>query len=248
MSRFFVYPYKTGSRSAKALALALGGRVLKRVNSKYVSRASDVVVNWGASDFLGLDYPSDDLFNAFAGNAHNKLDAFRAMSIAGVSVPNFWDESVEPSASEYFPIVCRTVLTGHSGAGIVIAEDESQLVDAPLYVQYVKKQAEYRVHVLDDNAFFIQRKARKLDVPDDEVDWKVRNLAGGFVFVVAEEAPDDVIIQAKAAIKALSLDFGAVDVIWNAHQQKAYVLEVNTACGLEERTAEAYAAAIKEAY
>jgi D-alanine-D-alanine ligase-like ATP-grasp enzyme len=42
------------------------------------------------------------------------------------------------------------------------------------------------------------------------------------------------------------LDFGAVDVIWNEKQQRAYVLEVNTAPGLEGQTVDDYARGIKE--
>ena len=33
------------------LAAALGGKVLKRINSKFVPKAGDVVINWGSSDF-----------------------------------------------------------------------------------------------------------------------------------------------------------------------------------------------------
>jgi D-alanine-D-alanine ligase-like ATP-grasp enzyme len=36
------------------------------------------------------------------------------------------------------------------------------------------------------------------------------------------------------------LDFGAVDVIWNEKEDKYYVLEVNTACGLEGTTLDKY--------
>ena len=41
-------------------------------------------------------------------------------------------------------------------------------------------------------------------------------------------------------IKALKLDFGAVDII-RAKNGKLYVLEVNTAPGLEERKLQIYA-------
>ena len=44
------------------------------------------------------------------------------------------------------------------------------------------------------------------------------------------------------------LDFGAVDVLWNERQQKAYVCEVNTAPGLEGITLDNYLKEIKERY
>jgi glutathione synthase/RimK-type ligase-like ATP-grasp enzyme len=39
---------------------------------------------------------------------------------------------------------------------------------------------------------------------------------------------------------ASGLDFGAVDVIWNERQQRAYVLEINSAPGLEGTTIDDY--------
>jgi D-alanine-D-alanine ligase-like ATP-grasp enzyme len=45
---------------------------------------------------------------------------------------------------------------------------------------------------------------------------------------------------------ALGLDFGAADVLFNARRNQAYVLEVNTAPGLEGQTVNDYAEAFKE--
>jgi glutathione synthase/RimK-type ligase-like ATP-grasp enzyme len=233
-----VYPYKQGSKSAKALAEATGGKVLKHVGSKYKPRAGDVVINWGSGNVPRFA-PATTL-NAEVNDASCKLASFRRFSAAEVRVPEWWTDRAEIQLGQ-FPIVCRKVLRGHSGNGIVIANTPEELVNAPLYTQYVKKKDEYRVHVMGGAAFFIQRKARKLDVA--EPNWQVRNLEGGFVFVetVVDDVPNDVIDQSVAAIEALNLDFGGVDVMWNEREEKAYVLEVNTACGLEDRTAERYA-------
>ena len=43
------------------------------------------------------------------------------------------------------------------------------------------------------------------------------------------------------AVKALGLDFGAVDIIYNEKENQYYVLEVNTAPGLEGTTLIKYA-------
>jgi D-alanine-D-alanine ligase-like ATP-grasp enzyme len=74
----------------------------------------------------------------------------------------------------------------------------------------------------------------------------VRNLANGFVYVFDEAPPACVKEEAIKALESTGLAFGAVDVIYNQQQDKAYVLEINTAPGLEQRTAEAYALAFKE--
>ena len=59
--------------------------------------------------------------------------------------------------------------------------------------------------------------------------------------------PNDVIHQATMAVGCLQLDFGAVDVIWNEAQKRAYVLEVNTAPGIEGTTLMRYASAFSSA-
>lgn len=234
---FKVYPYKQGSAGAKALALALDGKVLKHVGSKYRPRVGDVVVNWGAAN--PPQFAPATTLNSDVTRAQCKLASFKAFSEAGVRVPKFV-ETKEEAAKLNFPVVCRTKLRGHSGDGIVIAEKPEDLVAAPLYTQYVKKKDEYRVHVFRDRAFFIQRKARKREV--ENPNWQVRNLAGGFIFAEVDhaEVPVDVLDSAINSIAALGLDFGGVDVMWNDKEGKAYVLEVNTACGLEDRTAERY--------
>lgn len=239
---FKVYPYKLGSASAKALSLALDGKVLKHVGSKYRPRAGDVVVNWGAGD--PPQFGPATTLNADVTDAQCKLATFKALAGAEIRTPALTEDK-DAAAELGFPVVCRTKLRGHSGDGIVIANKQDELVAAPLYTKYIKKKDEYRVHVLRDGAFFVQRKARKLD--NDKPNWQVRNLAGGFVFAEVEQAdvPADVLELSVRSIAALGLDFGGVDVMWNEKERKAYVLEINTACGLEERTANRYAEAIR---
>lgn len=242
--KFRVYPYKQGSQSAKALADALKGKVLKVVGSSWNPRVGDTVVNWGSSSLPAV--PIATVFNSRDSVvlAGNKLEAFFQFYAGGVQTPPWWTDS-ETIPDDAFPIVCRTLLTGHSGAGIVIANTRTELVPAPLYTRYMKKKHEYRVHVFRDQAFFIQRKAKRVDA--ENPNWQVRNLAGGFVFIESPDTPQAVIDQSIMAIAALGLDFGGVDVIWNDKNQQAYVLEVNTACGLEERTALKYAEVIRNA-
>lgn len=246
-----IFPYKQGSRGAKALAEALGCRVLKKVGSKYRYREGDLIINYGASDcpFVGPHVANQP--DAVAA-ASNKLTAFETMKAAGVNTPKFWedyDDIIVELLDATYPIVCRTKLNGHSGEGIVIANTVDELVDAPLYVQYVKKQDEYRVHCFRKRGeatsiISVQRKARRLDV--ENPNWQVRNHANGFVYVRDDvESPEMVLEQAVQALEALGLAFGAVDVIWNAHEAKAYVLEVNTAPGLEGQTVLDYSAAFK---
>ncbi len=257
MARFRILPYKQGSKSAKALSEELGGKVLKLQGSKFKCKYSDIVVNWGNTDCSDivdkityhLEYPDNvrmlNWMPHLLKRATNKLKFFELIKENHPEIiPKFWSHKHEIPDDAY-PIVCRTVLAGHSGAGIVIANDSSELVNAPLYVKYIKKKDEYRVHLgrssnpNESKVIALQRKA----VPTGYTakSWQVRNLANGFIFVRNNvNPPASVVSVAKKAFQETELDFGAVDVIWNEQKEKAYVLEINTAPGLEGQTIKDY--------
>jgi len=248
-----IYPYKAGSESAKKLSEALGIKRIKANGSKFKGRANKVVVNWGCSE-LPAEALKCTIINTpeSVSKASNKLSFFRAVD--GIaSVPEWTTDAAK--ASEWLAggvtVLSRQKLTGHSGEGIVINDPKGgELAKAPLYVKYVPKKEEYRVHVFRNEVIHVQRKARNKDVEDDKVNWQIRNHANGFIFAHGQEAlgnvPADVLEQAKLSVVGCGLDFGAVDVIWNDKQQKAYVLEVNTAPGLTGATLDKYAEAFKE--
>ena len=245
----YIFPYKAGSRSAKALAEASGSRRIKREGSKFVGTQRKCVINWGSST-LPCAVQEAVVLNKHihVKRAGNKLAAFNKMQEGGVSIPSFTEEKWEANMwiNDGSAVVCREKLNGYGGDGIVMANTIHELVEAPLYTRYIKKKSEWRVHVFRDEIIMLQRKARRLDVPDDEVNWQVRNHDNGFIFEHMEvNPPVQVVDEAVKAVKALALDFGAVDVIFNERDDAAYVLEVNCAPGLEGTTLERYSAAIK---
>lgn len=233
-----VFPYLAGSRSASALAGAIGGRVLRREGSTFVPRFGDKIINWGASQCplpVTLNQPEAV---ALAGN---KRSAFERLHEAGLSIPRF---SVDRNGIEWpGTTVVRHVLRGHSGEGLEIVEaGREPPPNAPLYVEYIPKQDEYRIHVVNGRVIAKQRKAR--DRSNDDPDWRVRNHQNGFIFVrEGFDTPDQVVTLAVGAVAALGLDFGAADIIYNARRGAAYCLEVNTAPGLEGQTVTDYAEA-----
>ena len=247
MSRYRVLPYKAASNSARLLAEALGGKRIRLENSRYVPRSGDVVVNWGNSRLASLCTLNGD--TEAIETAANKLYFFQHNEDAEW-LPRFWTEPEEINDDD-FPVVARTVLTGHSGVGIVVCDSRDDLVSAPLYVKYIPKKEEYRVHVGKipvGDAFdgpptctiAVQQKKRRLDY--ENPDWKIRNHANGFVYArEGVDPPARVIDAAHECLDRSGLDFGAVDVIWNEHQGKAYCLEINTAPGLEGQTELDYA-------
>lgn len=240
-----IYPYMNGSKSAKALAEGLGINVLMR-EGKPIRRHK--IINWGCSKIL-RDVGEDILNHPGAvGHAANKLVTFELFRDAEVPTVEWTTDADQ--ACEWIDggesVVVRHKLSGHSGEGIEILSPNTERVPAaPLYTKYTKKKEEYRIHVFGDEILFQQRKARRKEVPDDQVNWQVRNLAGGFIFandgIVAPEAVQE---AARMAVQALGLDFGAADVGFK--DGEAVVYEVNTACGVAGRNLEAYVNKFKE--
>jgi len=251
-SRVAIAPYKRGSKSARLLKKGLSealGRDVLFINPERVGlcKPSRVVINWGSS---GVDYEGGCRIINHPASVHlaaNKINSLKAFAIDEIPHPEFTTD--KDKAKEWIDqghkVVCRTLLTAHSGQGIVVAKQQDELVDAPLYTKYIRKQKEFRVHVFSSKILDIQEKRRSSSVDDHHP--YIRNHANGYVFCRGGiEEPHSLRGVAISAVDALGLDFGAVDVVWNEAQDKCYVLEVNTACGLEGSTVHKYVQAIKE--
>lgn len=255
-----IYPYKPASKGAKDLAEALGVRRIKHRSSRFRASPQKVVVNWGCgADNWPRELNGCRIINnpAAVSLCSNKLSFFRNVSEAeqGPRVPPFLtsrqDVIQRLSGGAGVEWVARTVLQGHSGAGIILINGDTPPEDVPqasLYTKYIKKTDEYRVHIFQGEVIDVQRKARSMDVPDDQVNWQVRNHANGFIFARNEgqPVPADVAGQSLLCMRAVGLDFGAVDVVYNGRREEAYVIEVNTAPGLVGTTLENYTRKFRE--
>lgn len=248
-----MYTYNKGSEGAKALSTELGIKRIKHEGSKFRGGRGKAIINWGSSNLSDQALACERILNKpeAVRNASNKLKTFELLEEHDVSIPPYCTNKGDALEILYGQgcLVARTILNGHSGDGIVIVDSPDNLVEAPLYTLYIPKKYEYRLHVFLGEVVDVQRKARNKEIPDDQVDWKVRNHANGFIFMregveVGEEAKKEAI----NAVKALGLDFGAVDIIYNEKQGKYYVLEVNTAPGLTGATLEVYTKRIKEVF
>lgn len=239
---FKVLPYNMVSASAKALAEGLGCKRIRREGKRF--KTVDTIINWGNSklnrEIKGLQWLNNPENVA---KASNKLKTFKALEGA-VSTPQYTtDKEVAKTwlTKGAACVVARATLNGHSGEGITLHKMGDELPDVPMYTRYIPKFREYRLHVMNDQVFFVQEKRRRLEVPDEQVNWQVQNHANGFNYAnqnveIAQEAKD----EAVKAINCLGLDFGAVDMIYNLKQDKYFVLEINTAPGLFGTTLEKY--------
>lgn len=113
------------------------------------------------------------------------------------------------------------------------------LADTKLFTQgIVGKRTEYRIHVFGEGVILTQQKRRKEGAEAlPGYNSIVRNVASGWIYAVNavnEDGLAAVHLAATKAVTALGLDFGAVDIVYKHDNRTAYVLEVNTAPGLDE--------------
>src|ERR1700693_1435258 len=162
-NKFKVYPYKMGSNSAKSLAKALDA---KRVtpDGRYRPFRSHTIINWGSSTLPTWIHPTNNIYNHVnkVQVAGNKLLTFQELSKhEAINLPPWTTD--KDVAGTYGTVVCRTVLNGHSGRGIVVADSPEAVVDAPLYTGYIKKISEFRVHVVNGEVIDVQQKKKSSD-------------------------------------------------------------------------------------
>lgn len=249
MKKLFIYSYSNASQSAKRLAEALGCRLIKHRNSRFVPSKNKAVVSWGSSRIPFA-------FNSVAGYlnlpvpvsiAKNKLECLKVLNDNNVSIPSF-TESIETAKTwiaEGHSVCARATLFGKEGEGLTIHTTVDTVPNVPLYTLYIKKLKEFRVHVFLDEVIDTVEKKKKKGV--EARDTRIRNTANGYVFCrEGIQVPQCVTEEAVKATKALGLDFGGVDVVYNSKYNKAYVLEVNTAPGIEGTTVQKYKEAIQK--
>lgn len=250
VDKVFVYRQNRASVGASRLANELGVRMIKSEGSKFVDSPSKAVINWGSGSDLAIETERCRVINppAAVSNATNKRRFFELCRDAGnVSIPRFTTSKMEAEdwVRNGASLFARTILQGSGGAGIVEVDTVDQLTpihEGTLLVEYIKKRHEFRVHVGGADAIDVQQKLKRKEVNIEKVNYRVRNLANGFIFARREvKVPEQVMTEAKKVIPITGLDFGAVDVVYNERQNRAYVLEVNTAPGLEGTTINSYA-------
>jgi glutathione synthase/RimK-type ligase-like ATP-grasp enzyme len=249
-----VYAYKKASKSARALAKGLGAKRIKHEGSKLVGRASKVVINWGASALppevskcTVLNKPESVATSCDKLAFHKTLGGIRKDGTRTLRYTT--DRHVAEMWLDYeHKVIARQVLNGHSGVGIVVIDKLEDMVDAPLYTVFIDKTREFRIHIFRGEVVDIQEKKKKKDFPKEMRNGHVFNVANGYVFARnnLDPVPTDVFTQAGRAVDGLGLDFGGVDVLFDDKTGKAYVIEVNTACGLEGSTLEGYIERFKE--
>lgn len=212
---------KLGSSSLKKLAVALSEAVGYKV--------------WRSRK------PNPKRKNLLYGDCKDKLyqyQWFEANQVQGLPYTTS-SQTLQEWLQEGSTIVARTLLRSSEGKGIVVFSNEDTVPIAPVYTKYCKKKREYRVHIFNDQVVSVLEKRRKKGAYNGES--KIRNTANGYVFCrenVTE--PEGIRELALKASKVTDSHFKGVDIGYNEKLNQLFVIEVNSAPGMEGSTINDY--------
>jgi len=253
MKKVYIHPYLFSSKGYQILRSRLMGVCIEDLP------VSGVVINWGSrGTFPEMDQRIINPMKIVK-KVSNKQSFFLSCREAEnpPRIPIFFTTVDAALDAVYMgKTVMGRSLHGSSGSGIVFFEESpTAFMRAEFWVQYKKKISEYRVHIMNSEIFLVQKKFIRVSLPDGSefdsrgINTRIRSHKNGYIFGRYNfTVPEDCINQALLAYKVSGLDFGAVDVIWNAYEQKAYVLEINTAPGMTGTTPADYIKAFKKHY
>ena len=223
----------TGKNIARLLSASFGTRT---------ARTADTLIRWGSrrplpAASLVLNEPE-----AIA-RASDKLRAFAAMSSLSV-VPH---ARTYAEARERWPV---SVLLGRNRSGargtdiVPYTPEQRPEQEHAFYTPFIESRDEARIHVVQGSVIRVQKKY--LVVPEDRRSPYIRNYENGFRFSAPQrDLKQSRLDAAVAAVDALGLDFGAVDMLLVSEREHC-ILEVNTAPGCSPLTAQKYADALGE--
>ena len=250
--RVFVFRRRP-SESARQIARVLGARTTRVTNSKFNPARATAVVNWGST----LCPTSPNVINggqAVAEAVDKGLLRDKLLAAGDIRIPEtLTQEQAIARLRDGRKVVVRSLMRASEGRGMRVIDNPEELpthIDGARvrdFTKYIPKRHEYRVHCADGvGVFFVQQKRKRRE--HDGHNYQIRNRSNGWVFAHNEihPPPCDVLRQAWRGFSETDLDFGAVDIIWNERSGKAWLLEINTAPGLEGETLLRYGEVLRE--
>lgn len=248
--KLWIFAYKMGSESAKALAEKLDVWIIKHEGSTFTGKKGRFILNWGAGT---------GVYNAKTGLAKllnpphlidvavNKRDFFDQMEgDNSPRIPHWTTSSKKAQAwlAMGYEVVARKYVEGAKGEGIVLMKKPLDFIPCPLYTIKVGNVNEYRVYMWNDEVLDVRIKLCNKDKKPDPDNMKYGEQYEFCELDDINEMPADCFTQAKLAARRLGLTTAGLDVVWDGRQ--AFVLEANTAPYLGARTVAKYSKKLKE--
>lgn len=242
----------TGKELARELGISCG----KRPPKDYIP---DLFICWGANTniksklnpkkIIKVTYPKDAFYFNHPDKIEvnrNKYEAMKILKEDKVSIPKFFHRDTITQAVDTgkicFPIVGRKyVHQGGSGFYLSLCKKDlkhSLNQDAKYFMEYIKNDREFRVHIFDGEVIKVQEKVQE----KEDADKWIRSNNRGWKFSIRnnwDTLPKEVLDEAIDSVDSLELDFGAVDIIYS-DDKKAYVIEVNSGPSLNDNGIQLY--------
>lgn len=266
----YVFAYNNNSKSAHSIAKGMKAKIIRQVNSTFVANKNKVIVNWGSTKGILRDYMRDgaSVINhpSAVDICSDKTKFFSAIEADNPNIIPEWTNDPHRAVqwtNNGVIALGRTSSRSKGGEGIYFNDVEEDLEQytkgCVMWSRYIPKAKEFRVHIVNGEVIDVtEKKLRKTDdngqpVDKEKINWRVRNHANGFIFARDEvKAPDVVIKNSVEAFNILErgtgLNFAAFDVVYNKKHDSAYVLEANTAPGVEATTLDRYIESFKKHY
>jgi RimK-like ATP-grasp domain len=226
MAKLRLVSKKLGSNSLKALAEGLSTKLGYKV--------------WRGKS------PKPNRNNIVYGDCKSKIDQYTWFKEQGISALDYTCNHAEAKTwAESGQVVFARLLTRSSeGKGIVVCETPEQVPVAPVYTKYKKKKKEFRVHIFQQKVVQVLEKRKRKEF-NGEVNTKVRNTANGYVFCSQDVVePEGIRELALKASKVTNSDFKGVDIGFNEKLNELFVIEVNSAPGIQGSNVDKYIEAI----
>lgn len=181
------------------------------------------------------------------GQGVNKLEQYRWFEEQGLStIEHTTDKQVAMEWLADGVVIGRQLLMSSCGKGIVLMDcPDKTYPSCPVYTKYKKKKREFRVHVYKDKVVAIVEKKLRSGWTGPR-DTHIRNLANGYVFcsVAPETVPEGLQELAIAGGRVVQSDFKGVDIGYNEKANCLFLIEVNSAPGIEGSNINSYLKAI----
>lgn len=220
--------------------------VSKKLGSSSLKRLAE-----GLSTKLGYKVfrskaPRNNRENIVYGDCKDKIEQYQFFKAQDIPALEFTcnQQTAKEWAGNGITVVARLLTRSSEGKGIVIAETPEQVPMAPVFTAYRKKKKEYRVHVFQDKVVAILEKRKRKEHVGDR-DTRIRNTANGYVFCSENVVePPGLRELALKASKVTNSHFKGVDIGFNEKLNELFVIEVNSAPGIEGSNISKYVEAI----
>ncbi len=240
--------YETGDNLAQELQKRLTENFYPITSLNNIKpKAGDVLIRWGTTrkdekddQFIRAGGKVLNSANSIFRNT-NKLKSIDIFKRAGLNTARVYTNKRD---IQQFPVLGRD-RNHHGGLDIVVINgnnnlrqnDFNKIPNKDYYIEYIPSKVEYRVHVFQGEIIRVTKKVFKGHDRDgnpvhDKGTIKNDTYGWGHSNINIEEFPREYKAPAIAAVEAIGLDFGAVDMLIGANDRKPYILEVNSACRL----------------